>query len=415
MNSIYLIKSFNLIGLLLIPLNYIFGAFGYQNKNGLIYFWLCIIGFILNYFYRRKSKILFLVIGILFMPLLTAQSIDQLIYLAIYCITAILVIIKGMSVVRYDIESEIFRRGLYLCLGTFIFSLILGSNNIFISLSSYYVVIYLVSSVILLRNLRFLEYNRDSMEGRRINNRNSIIIVLFSGVLSISNVTVILIGIIKSAYLYIADLFMHMFAWIFIGIGYLISAAIDVLTALIKKLGSNTQELEPVLQDSNINLPQVKKGEVLIDKLLNNAVFQVTVRVFVILLTVYITLRLFSGLMNRESENEEYSEEKEFIINTKSGDNSLKSRFFDFMKPRSNEEKVRQYYRKYIKRCLDKDIEINEMDTTEEIRNKSQKKFEKTIINNIRNVYIKIRYGEKGASKETVKEMGEYYNAIRKQ
>lgn len=415
MNSIYLIKSFNLIGLLFIPLNYIFGVFGYHNKNGLIYLWLCIIGFILNHFYRQKSKILFLAIVILFLPLLTAKSIDQLIYLAIYCITAILVILKGMSVIRYDIESDIFKRGLYLCLGTFILSLALGSNSVFISLSSYYVIIYLVSSVILLRNLRFLEYNRDSREGRRINNRNSIIIVLFSGLLSISNITVILIGIIKNAYFYIADLFMHMFAWVFLSIGYLISAAINVLMAIIKKLGSNTQKLEPILQDSNINPPQVKEGEVLIDRLLNNAAFQVAVRAFVIILTVYIILRLFRGLTKRESENEEYSEEKEFIINSKSGDNSSRNRFLDFMKPRSNEQKVRQYYQKYIKRCLDKDIEINEMDTTEEIRNKSQKKFEKTIINNIRNIYIKIRYGEKEASKETVKEMGEYYSAIRKQ
>lgn len=414
MNSIYLIKTINLLGLIFVPLSYIFGIFGYNIKNGLIYLWLCPIGFSINYFHRQKSKLIFPAVIVLFLPLLAAKSTVEIICLAVYGITAILVILKGMGVVRYDIELDIFRKGIYLCLGTCIVSLVMSTLNIFISLSSYYVIVYLVSSVILLRNLRFIEYNRDSREGRRINNRYSIIIVILSSILCLSNVREIVIRIIKNSYLYIVDLFMHIFAWLFIGIGYLMTVVYNTLTALIEKAALNTQGLKQKVPNNKINSLQTKEGELLIDKIFNNQIFKIAVHAFIILLAVYIIMKIFKGIVNSQNESEEYSEEKEFMISSKEPDKKLKNRILDFMRHRSNDEKIRHYYQKYIKKCIDKDIEINETDTTEEIRDKSRNKFNKTIIDGIRNIYIKIRYGEKEASSETVREMADYYTNIGK-
>lgn len=414
LNSIYLIKTLNLIALIFIPLNYVLGVFGYSNMNGLIYLWLCFIGFLLNHFYKKKSKLVYVLAIFLFLPLITAKSIDELIYLIIYCIITIPMIIKGMSVVRYDNELDIFRKGIYLCLGTCIVSFFIGGIHIFTDFSAYYVIIYLVSSVILLRNLRFEEYNMDNKEGRKINNRYSIIIVISSAILSIAYVREIVVKIIKNSYIYIIDLFMYLFAWLFLGIGYLMSIVYNALISLIKKSGIKTQGLESIMQNKKIKSPEVEEGKVLIDKLLNNQIFKIAVKAIVILLIVYIILRIFRGLINSERKNEEYLEEKEFILKSKEIDKTSKNKIFDFIRPRSNEEKIRRYYQKYIKKCLDKNIEIKEIDTTEEIRNKSESKFNPKIIDNIRNIYIKIRYGKKEASKETVKEMGGYYTNIKK-
>lgn len=207
---------------------------------------------------------------------------------------------------------------------------------------------------------------------------------------------------------------MHIFAWLFIGIGYLMTVAFNALTALIEKAGLNTQGLKQKMPNNKIDSLQTKEGELLIDKILNNQIFKIAAHAFIILLAVYIIMKIFKGIVNSENESEEYSEEKEFMVSSKEEDKKLKNRILDFMRHRSNDEKIRHYYQKYIKKCIDEDIEINETDTTEEIRDKSKDKFNKTIIDSIRNIYIKIRYGEKEASRETVREMADYYTTIGK-
>ena len=119
--------------------------------------------------------------------------------------------------------------------------------------------------------------------------------------------------------------------------------------------------------------------------------------------------------MNNESEQDEYTEEKELILRKEETAKRAKKDFFNFLKPKNYNEQVRLYYQKYMRKCIDRDVEITEMDTTEEINNKSQIRFDKNIIDDIRNIYIKIRYGEKESTKEIVKEMGEYYKEIKKQ
>lgn len=415
MNSIYLIKTLNLIALIFIPLNFIFGVLGYKSGNGMLYLWLCFIGFLINHFHKKKSMLKFLFVFLILLPLITARSTAELIYLITYCMITIASIVKGLDVVKYDTELDLFRKALFLCLGILIVSFILGCIRIFADSSAHYAVIYLVASILLLRNLRFMEYNKDSREGSKINNRYSIAIVIFSLLLSTSYIRELMVKFIKNSYLYIMNLFMNLFAWFFVGIGYLASIAANALIALIKKLGANTKVLESIMQNNNVIKPEAEQGEVLVDKLLNNQIFRIVTRGFVILLVVYIILRLLRGMMDRRSEHEDYSEEKEFVLRSNKADKKVKNKIFDFLRPRGNEEKIRQYYQKYIKRCMDKNIDIKEIDTTEEIRNKSANEFDKKIIDGMRSIYIKIRYGEKKASIESVKEMGDFYTSIRKQ
>lgn len=414
MNLIYLIKTLNLVALFLIPLNSVYAVFGYNNSSSLIYLWLCIIGFLINYYSKKKSKLIFLAIAVSFLPLITASSIEELIYLAVYCIITILVILRGRSVIRYDIELDMFKKGIYICIGTFIVSTAIGGIGLFSNYSAYYVIIYLVTSILLLRNLRFIEYNKDSSEGKRINNSYSIIIVIFSFILSISYVREMVIKIIKGSYLFIINLFMYLFSWLITGIAYVMSIVVYAIIEFLNKLGPNPQKLEIILQPSEAEAAKMEQGEVFVDKLLNNPIYNIIVRAFIILIVVYIIMRLFKGFMNNVSEQEEYSEEKELILRKAETDKSVKKVFLDFLKPKSYNEQIRLYYQKYMSKCLDRDIEITEMDTTEEINNKSQIKFDKKLIDDIRNIYIKIRYGEKESTKEMAKEMGQYVKSIRK-
>lgn len=355
-----------------------------------------------------------MLILILFFILITSGSIEELIYLAVYCIMTILVIFRGMSVIKYDAELDIFRKGIYICIVTFIVSFILGGIQLFSIYSAYYVIIYLVTSILVLRNLRFIEYNKDSREGKRINNRYSMLIVVFSFILSISYVREVVIKIIKNSYLYITELFMYLFSWLFLGVGYLVSIAFNAIMALIKKFGINTQGLESISLANKIKSPITEEGEVLIDKLLNSQIFTIIIKAFVILLVAYIIMRLFKGVFNNESVQEEYWEEKEFILGSEEQGKYHRKRLFEFLKPKNSNEQIRLYYQKYLRTCIDRGIEITERDTTEEISNKSRIKFDIKLIDGIRNVYIKVRYGEKESTKEMVREMEEYVKKTKK-
>lgn len=412
MNSIYLIKIFNLIGLMYVPLNFVFGLMGYNNTNGLIYVWLCFIGFSINHFLREKSKLLFLSVIILFLPLITAKSISTLVFLLIYCCLTIVLVVRSMSNVRYEIELYMFKKGIFFCLGTCIVSIFFGAVDIFTSFSAYYVIIYLVSSILLLRNLRLAQYTEYSKKARRINNRYSIFIVIVSFILSVDYVRETVVRIIKNVYLYISQLFLYLFSWLIVGIS---NGIFIILKALIGKAGRNTQKIDVNVENNILDSILIEEGEPLLSKLINNTLFKNIVNAFLIFLVVYIIVRLLRGYGKKEIKNEEYSEEKEFILRSKEGDKRLKNRILNLIKPRSNEDKIRQYYQKYMIKCLDENIEIKAADTTEEIRNKSLKIFDKTIINSMRNIYIKIRYGEEKISRETVKEMARYYANTKKQ
>lgn len=410
----YLIKTLNLIALVFIPLNFIYAVLGYNNASGFIYLWLCLIGFLINYLYKQKTKIIILPIIIIFLPLITANSLSELIYLFIYCIMTLFIVLRGMEGIRYDTELDLFSKGLYICLATCAVSVITGKLSVFSTYSAYYVIIYLVSSILLLRNLRFMEYNKDSREGRRINNRYSIFIVIFSAVLSISYIREFVINFIKRSYIYLVDLFMYLFSWLFLGIGYLLTTISNFIRALLEKLGV-------VYNESDISiLPEMdfaKKDEreALAYNLINNQIFKIVVKAFVILLVLYIIVRILKRLINQGDQQEEYLEEKEFI-SRKDGDSKSQGKgFFDFLKPRNNSEQIRLLYQQYMINCLQNDIKISESDTTEEISSKAQIKYNKNLIDGLRNIYIKIRYGEKEATDDMVKEMGRHYKNIRKQ
>jgi hypothetical protein len=207
---------------------------------------------------------------------------------------------------------------------------------------------------------------------------------------------------------------MYLFSWLLLGVGYLLAILFNALMALIKKLGIKPQGLDSIFQTNKIQSPKTEEGKVLIDKLLNSPIFNIIIKTFVILLVVYIILRLFKGLMNSENQQEEYSEEKEFILRPEDQDKYHRRGLFEFLKPMNRNEQIRLYYQKYLRTCIDKGIDITERDTTEEISNKSQIKLDKKLIDDIRNIYIKIRYGEKESTKEMVKEMGEYVKNIKK-
>jgi hypothetical protein len=223
------------MALIFVPLNLMYSPENVGN-NGLIYMWLCAAAFSINALKRRKSKLFLLPAACVFLSLLFAKVLDDYIYIGAFSIIACYLGIWGIKSINYDTEYEILRKGIVLCAGTLFMSIITTNIVLFNKFSAQFIIIFLVSSVLLLRTLRNIQYNGDSSEARKINNRYSILIIVLSAILSISYVREIVVNAVKYSFSLVTEGFMWLFSWFFLGIGYVLAIASKALARLIEKI-----------------------------------------------------------------------------------------------------------------------------------------------------------------------------------
>ncbi len=104
-----------------------------------------------------------------------------------------------------------------------------------------------------------------------------------------------------------------------------------------------------------------------------------------------------------------YTEEREFMKKT----NKKKRRrwFFREKYPEDLKEQVRFFYRRYLEKLKNKDIEIAKSDTSFDINKKAKEVFNHGI-DDIRKIYIRCRYGNKKVTKEDVDNIKNLYENL---
>jgi len=75
---------------------------------------------------------------------------------------------------------------------------------------------------------------------------------------------------------------------------------------------------------------------------------------------------------------------------------------------------IRELYRKYLLFCKDKGIDVEKFTTSMDIEKKSATKFKNTETNEMREIYIKIRYGEKDFNRHELKKIKELLGDLKK-
>jgi hypothetical protein len=304
--------------------------------------WLCAAAFAANALRRRKSKLFLLPALCIFLILFLAKSLDDYIYMGAFSIIAFYLGVWGIKGINYDTEYEILRRGIILCAATFFISVVSSNINLFNKNSAQYIIIFLVSSVLLLRTLRYSQYNSDSSEARKINNRYSIMIILLSAVLSISYVREIVVKAVKYTYNFIVEGFMWLFSWLFLGIGYILAIAQNALARLIARINRQWPQLfQNVNPPKDVETPEVEEIR---KALFDNVVINVILKVVIIFIILYIIIRILRYFAAKSKDEGQYFEEREFITKSSAeGQNPLK-KLFSFLKPKNNNEHIRLYY-----------------------------------------------------------------------
>lgn len=258
-----------------------------------------------------------------------------------------------------------------------------------------FIVVYLVSSIILVRLQRHIDSKMDIKKIRKTNIRYLLILAL-----------VFLVLMSDGYKTYITDGVNNFIDIVYYPM-YLLTRNLD-LTGILEKQDSIYEvdaEQEQIYEGLGYSgeADFEKKGT--IAKYLN-VIVAVSVLIAAIIIILFIAKLFIKGGEKKNKKHViEYVEEREFIKDGR----KKKQRILDIY-PHDPKEQVRYYYRKYLRK-VNNVSKIESTDTSLDVNNKAVG-FNKEIIEKIRNIYINIRYGNKEAKEDTVKEIENLYNKL---
>jgi len=353
----------------------------------------------------KNNKILYVtVLIVMIVPVIFFNNLADRLIVCIAYSYALYLNLKGLDKITYGGSIEGFKSAVRIMILVVVVSIFLSLVSPFRLATFNRLVfpsfmIYLVASVILLRTLRYLEYNPANREIDKINLRYSVGIIATSFILSLEAVRDFLFKSIYYIFRLLVDIFSILFAGILWVFGYIFEFLFNFLEGLhIPKpgvSGLNKKEFLPgnlKIDDKAGMMRQVEKGSHS-SSILGNKVLLIAIGVVILVLILYIIVKVFRKYsFNRKEKKEDYIEVKEFIPREGKNINVLE-RLFSLFRPKTSIEKIRLYYRKYLQSCLERGISLRDSDTTFDIYKKSENFFNKDIIRQMRDIYIRVRYG----------------------
>jgi len=318
--------------------------------------------------------------------------------------------------INYGFAVDYFKRTSSLGLLTFVISFLMR----FISTSKFNTIenlvipallLYFVTTVFLLRILRSLEYKPEDKKIISINIRYAFLFIILSFSLSVPFIRDKLFYAFNFLFSLLFWGFTSLISVVFIIVAYIggkiayyilsFLASSDVLS---RTMGREVK-LSPILKDITRLLRE--RPNIQSDFLDN--VLRISYYILVIGGVIFIIFWILRRVRNSAKREENYIEEKEFILPSINPIQKLFSLFRG-----SNLGVIREYYRKYLLESREKGVEINPSDTTFDIYNKTLYIFDSNATKRMRDIYIRVRYGLENISSELSKEFISLYESLHK-
>lgn len=273
-----------------------------------------------------------------------------------------------------------------------------------------YALMYLVFSVVLLRYLRNYEHNSINKEMDKINIRYSIIIVLSSILLALKPIRQSMVRVILLIYNGLVSIIIYISSWLFLLIGTILEKLISLM---LKNYKSNyLQEFQISVKRSPFENIHRENNNFITQNGILYKLVTIVGNIIFFLIIFYIIVKILKKKSSIDKNYEEYKETREFIATGKEKKN-IADIIRQVFKKRNNNSKIRYYYKKYMEKCVELKIDINNSDTTKDIYVKSKGLFNNIQLKKMRNIYLYVRYGDKDSSKENVEEFCKLYKNLR--
>lgn len=412
MKQLVFIRILSDMSLVFASCYYLLSFIGDVKLNGIIYLPICAMIFG-AYGIKKGSKKKAYGFCALFIGILVfASTSADVIFAGILIFYSIYMVFKGLDETGYYLVIDRFNKGLVMLAAMFLISFFAHNMAVIEAKSAPFMVIFLVTAIMLIRSFRLLQYNEDATQLNRINIRYSIIVVGLSFCFSINQVRYYIFQAVGRIY----DLMMKAVVFIFYGGFIIVGQGIKYAVAFMRGLleGKNIKELLEV-QGSSFDNAEIYSTESLIESINRSHIFKIIMNVLVTILVLsalYCFIRMLMKNHHIKKEEEEYTETREFIAKDRDHKRSWKITL-PFM-ARKYDEYIRYYYHKFMRLCLAKGIELGEADTTQDISRKSKTNFDEASVDGMREIYIKVRYGEDPGDKEKARRFHSYYKRLNK-
>lgn len=413
MSYVIILKLINRISIVFAILQFIFGIGGSERVSGIFYIWVCIISFGISYFIKRKKALSIILSVLMFIPLIFVKSTDGIIFQSAIILFCIYICFRNILNNDYELEIDVFKKGLLLFFMMLLVSIVTISVNVLERYSAQYILIYLVSSVVIMRTMRLLKYSSGNREGERVNKRYTICMVAFAAIMCIEAVKKAIIGGISFVFNIILKLIGHVLYWLILGVGYAAEFIINKLNKLLKFSGIDIDD-DIFKNLLGKNRTQNRKEGYLAEYIFNSPVLKIILRIALVLLILYFVLKIIKGMSIKREEESGYVEDKEFIKREKKGYGDFIKKISMSIRPKNPGDYIRYYYQRFMNLCIKKGVFITNKDTTREINDKSKVEFDEGSLEDIRGIYIKTRYSKDDASKEMMESFKKSYHKIKR-
>lgn len=414
MNYMRAVKIINRLSIVFMIINFIAALRLSNGVNSLVFLWVCGFSFLIYVVGQKKKWVAVLIALLSALPLILSKSLDLFAMQTIAVLCGIYISYKEMANLDYESEIDAFKRGLIVCSIMFLLALMTASVKLFNNNSAQYILIYFISSVILLRTLRLLKYSKNNKGAEKINKKYSATMISLTAILSIEFVRDGIIKGINFILNIIIDLILKIFHSFFMAVAYVMVHIMDILAKHFHPDQGNEGNLfgKIAKKAPNKNPEKVKS---IFQVLAENDYFITVLKIAILLLLTYLVIKFLKTYAVSRKENSGYTEESEFIKKEKDKSDGYFKKLKNLLKPKNPVEYIRYYYRKFMISSTNKGIKIENDDTTRDINKKASVKYKSSSLNSLRDVYLRARYREDECSKEDAKKVKEDYQNIVKQ
>lgn len=378
----------------------LFFPFASINEIFIIFIWSIMVSIATAYGYKR-SKLCQIMALLLLVPLIFFNSIKSIYFVVIsaFLIYAYITksFMKGCLSEYIDKLKKTYI--VYVVVGVLLLVIAEGYYN-FINPSIPFIIIYLVSTTMLIRSIRHLEAGMDIKKIRQLNYKYLGAISVISLIVSLDKLRNSIFYMIKQTYLFLIDIVMKILYYPFMIIMIGVNKVIIFIQNMIRNSSDEHKQLVEKFTDE---LPVEKNVQTVISSPTSHRLIEI----LLIILTIYLIYKLILKSGNRTYKGLEYTEEREYIKDPK----EKKKRFFREKYPKELKEQIRYFYRRYLEKLDNKKVQILKSDTSLEVNEKAEEVF-KEGIEKIRNIYIDSRYGDKDLDKNKVEEMKGLYKNL---
>lgn len=408
MNFLYLIEIISDFSLLFALLNFI-SSFGENVNNNVVLFTYSIlivcISHIIKFKFNNHKGIEYIPLVLLFVPLIFMGNTNFLIFVCAIFGYSIFYLNKNMIYKSYKNYTYAFEKNFYFIIILIIIALLEKKVGIMKHTVIPYLIIYLILSIAIMRTLRNIKYNNMNKQIAKVTVRFTLGILIVTFVISLFDIK----KIIGTFYNKFADVLINNYIvkHILLMVGTFVNFIIQhIVSSLSSFLANNKNESNP-----DTSFQMVQNG-INSNSVFKNQFFIIAIKIIFVVLAIYILIKIMKKHFSEESSMQDYTEINEFILPKNNFLKNIKNNIAHKLKRNDYNYRIRLYYKKYLKMCVKKSIEINKNDTSYDVSQKSYSMFSHQIVDNIRNIYIRVRYSNFKCDKNTFNAFKHYYNKL---